>query len=191
MTNTKTLTYNSIGVDQTGVDETGVDETGVDETGVDEKGVDEASSRRKRSRRTRYTPSKRAFVTNFAQCTRKLHDCCVQPGMRLQYIAGLSSFQKPRKPPRYAIGPCFASEMCSASTFFHLWEWSKFFQREFIFCSKISSGGPYYFIKKLVRGEPILRGPFLPRHISSLLHNSIRRQRATTCMQTSVCTQLK
>ena len=34
------------------------------------------------------------------------------------------------------------------------------FQRESIFCSKISFGGSL-FIEKLVPGEPILRGPFL------------------------------
>ena len=46
-------------------------------------------------------------------------ECCVRLGMQVQYIAraaeltGLSSFHKPRKPPRYAIRSSFASEMCS------------------------------------------------------------------------------
>ena len=43
-------------------------------------------------------------------------ECCMRVGMRLQYIAakltGLSSFQKHRKPRRYASGPNFASEIC-------------------------------------------------------------------------------
>ena len=61
--------------------------------------------------------------------------------LRAAELMGLSNFQKPRKPPRYAIGPSFAREMCSASTFFHLWEVVQIFQRESIFRSKISSGG--------------------------------------------------
>ena len=78
-------------------------------------------------------------------------------------LTGLSSLQKPRKPPRYATGPSFASEICSGSTFFHLWEMVQIFQRESIFCSKVSSGGSL-FIEILVRGKPILGGPFLPWH---------------------------
>ena len=76
-------------------------------------------------------------------------------------LTGLSSLQKPRKPPRYATGPSFASEICSGSTFFHLWEVVQIFQRESIFCSKISSGGSL-FIEKLVPGGTNLGGPFLP-----------------------------
>ena len=100
--------------------------------------------------------SKRAFVTNFAQCARKLTVACDwewdYSTLRAAELTGLNSFQKPRKPPRYAIGPSFASEVCSRSTFFHLWEVVQIFQRESIFCSKISSGGSV-FIKKLVPGE--------------------------------------
>ena len=54
-------------------------------------------------------------------------DSCMRPGMRLRVLQaaelmGLSSFQKPQKPIRHATGPSFASEICSRSTFFHLWE---------------------------------------------------------------------
>ena len=96
--------------------------------------------------------SKRA---NFAQCTRKLS---VASGREWDYstlraaeLTGLSSLQKPRKPPSYATGSSFTSEICSASMFFHLWEVVQIFQTESIFCSKISSGGSLY-IEKLVPG---------------------------------------
>ena len=89
--------------------------------------------------------SKRAFVTNFAQCMRKLTVVCGREWdystLRAAELTGLSSLQKPWKPPRYATGPCFASEICSGSMFFHLWEVVQIFQRESIYCSKISSGG--------------------------------------------------
>ena len=75
-------------------------------------------------------------------------DSCMWLGMRLQYIACLSIFQKPRKPPRYATGSSFASEICSGS---NLWEVVQIFQRESIFCGKISPGGSL-FIEKLVPG---------------------------------------
>ena len=78
--------------------------------------------------------------------------------LRAAELTGLSSFQKPQKPPRYATSQNFASEICSGSTFFYLWEVVQIFQRESIFCSKISSGGSYLSF----RGEPILGGPFLP-----------------------------
>ena len=39
----------------------------------------------------------------------------MRPGMRLHAaeLMGLSSFQKPWKPPRYTTGQNFASEICS------------------------------------------------------------------------------
>ena len=100
-----------------------------------------------------------------AQCMRKLTVAC---GREWDYstlhaaeLTGLSSFQKPWKPPRYATGPNFASEICSVSTFFHLWEVVQIFQRESIYCSKISSRGSL-FIEKLVPGGANFGGPFLP-----------------------------
>ena len=55
-------------------------------------------------------------------------------------LMGLSSFQKPQKPPRYITSPHF---VCSRSTFFYLWEGVQIFHRESIFCTKICSGGLY------------------------------------------------
>ena len=99
--------------------------------------------------------SKCAFVANFARCTGKVTVAC---GRELDYSVlraaertGLSSLQKPWKPPRYTTGPSCASETYSRSMFFHLWEVVQIFQRESIFCSKISSGGSI-FIEKLVPG---------------------------------------
>ena len=71
--------------------------------------------------------------------------------LRAAELMALNSFQKLRKPPRYATGPSFASEICSRCTFFHLWEVVQIFQRESIFCSKVSSRGSL-FIEKLVPG---------------------------------------
>ena len=49
--------------------------------------------------------------------------------LRAAELTGLSSFQKPRKPPRYATGPSFASEICSRSVrSFICGRWSKFFK---------------------------------------------------------------
>ena len=54
---------------------------------------------------------------------RKVTLACGREGdysvLRAAELTGLSSFQKPRKPPRYATGPNFASEICSRST---LWK---------------------------------------------------------------------
>ena len=61
--------------------------------------------------------------------------------LRAAELTGLSNLQKPQKPPRYATGPSLASEICSGSTFFHLWKVVQIFQRESMFCSKLSSGG--------------------------------------------------
>ena len=77
--------------------------------------------------------------------------------LRAAELTGLSSFQKPRN-----LLVCYWSKfckwnICSRSTFFHQWEVVQIFQNE------ISSGGSL-FIEKLVRGEPILGGPFLPWH---------------------------
>ena len=84
-------------------------------------------------------------------------ECCVWLGMRLQYIACCWT-DRPKlfpetleTPSTYTTGPNFASEICSRSTLVHLWEVVQIFQRESIFCSKISSGGPYL-TKKLVPG---------------------------------------
>ena len=75
-----------------------------------------------------------------AQCTRKLSVACGREWdystLRAAELTGLSSFQKPRKPPRYATGPSFASEICSRSTFFHLWEVVQIFQKELYFAVK-------------------------------------------------------
>ena len=48
-------------------------------------------------------------------------DSCVRPG----FWPCLSSFQKPRKPPRCATSLSFASETSSGSTFFICGRWSK------------------------------------------------------------------
>ena len=58
---------------------------------------------------------------------------------------------------RKAETPKFVSEICSGSMFFHLCGVAQIFQRESIFCSRISSGGSL-FIKKLVPGGTNFRG---------------------------------
>ena len=102
--------------------------------------------------------SKRAFVANFARRTRKVTLAC---NWECDYstvcaaeLIGLSSFRKPRNPPRYAIGTSFASQICSGSTFFYRWEVVQIFQRESVFCSKMNFWGSL-FITKLVPWEPI------------------------------------
>ena len=66
--------------------------------------------------------SKRAFVANLAQCMQILSVACGwewdYSTLRAAKLTGLSSFQKHRKPHRYASGPNFASEICWGSTFF-------------------------------------------------------------------------
>ena len=118
--------------------------------------------------------SKCVFVANLAQCTQILSVAC---DWEWDYstlcdakLTGLSSFQKPWKPHRYASGPNFASKICSGSTFFHLWKVVQIFQRESRFCSKISSGGVLIHQKICSGGEPILGGGlFLPWHSPSLI----------------------
>ena len=63
------------------------------------------------------------------------------------------------KPPKYATGPKFVSEICSGSTFFDLWEVVQIFQKESIFCSKISSGGSLFIS---FGGNQFWGSPFLP-----------------------------
>ena len=72
-----------------------------------------------------------------------------QTAVHCELTALSSSFQKPQKPPTYANGPNFASEICSRSTLFHLEE---FFRGNPYSCSKISFRGSL-FIEKLVPGS--------------------------------------
>ena len=62
-------------------------------------------------------------------------------------------------------------EICSRSTFFHLWEVVQIFQRESIFCNKISSGGSL-FIEKLVPGGTNFGGSIFTM-TSTVLHQPI------------------
>ena len=86
-----------------------------------------------------------AFVANLAQCMQILSVACGwewdYSTLRAAKLTGLSSFQKHLKPRRYTSGPNFANEIWGLRAF----------QRESIFCSKISSGGSS-FMGKLVPG---------------------------------------
>ena len=53
--------------------------------------------------------------------------------------------------PHAAFEMCISRELRTMSTLLHLWEVVQIFQRESIFCSKISSKGSL-FIEKLVPG---------------------------------------
>ena len=70
---------------------------------------------------------------------------------RMQYSASTYTVQSLKR--------MHVSNACFGSTLFHLWGMVQIFQRESIFCSKISFGGSL-FIKKLVPGGT--KGPFLP-----------------------------
>ena len=69
--------------------------------------------------------------------------------LRAAELTGLSSFQKPRKPPQVQV--LQVKYVQGLAMFFHLWEVVQIFQRESIICSKLSSGGSL-FIEKLVPG---------------------------------------
>ena len=99
-----------------------------------------------------------AFTKIIAQCTWNRMQRAVPPSMRLVHCVLLNLrawivSTKLNNPPREATGSNFVSEICSRSRFFRLCEVVQIFQRESIFCSKISSGGPYL-SKNLFRGEP-------------------------------------
>ena len=69
----------------------------------------------------------------------------------LHELIRFSSFQKPQKTfPPPPTGPNFASEICSGSTFFHMWEVVQFFRGSPY--SKISSGDPYLSKKLALEG---------------------------------------
>ena len=59
-------------------------------------------------------------------------------------LTGLNLFpETPETPLHTLLVKILQVKYVPGSTLFHVWEVVQIFQRESIFCSKISSGGPY------------------------------------------------
>ena len=102
---------------------------------------------------------KRAFVTN---CTMHVETECREWNYSTLCAAELtgppSSFQKTEAPLHTQLVQILQVKYVPGSILFHLWEAVQIFQRESIFCGKITSGVSIYRQISLGGGEPILGG---------------------------------